>query len=254
MSTIANVIRASFSGALVVGDTHGDFQKFKAASDYATEHNLFFLSAGDLVDRGDNPYEVVELMHARMQAGTGGFIRGNHDDKFYRYAASAKVSFSRDAKKTLADVGAEREAKFLSMYTEIIDMPVVSDMYHKLDDIAIAHAASHPAMWDSTLKFGSEAKSRALFGEVNGEKDEDGYPVRLYNWVNEVPMGKTIIVGHDRTPVFNKPLYAPLERRNSNGGRAIFIDTGCGKGGFLTGLILSLNHGKFEVSTHVEFK
>ena len=78
----------------------------------------------------------------------------------------------------------------------------------------------------------------ALVGEVDGNVYEDGYPVRLYNWVDDIPMGKTVIVGHDMRPMFAKNLLTePLVVNNTNGGRAVFMDTGCGKGGKLSGAV-----------------
>lgn len=252
--TIATYIKNEWSGMLVISDVHGDFVQFKKAVDFAEANDLFLLSAGDLVDRGDKPYEVVELMYELVYTGRAGMTIGNHDDKYLRHFRGSKVRFSRDASKTLSDVGEARMDKFLKMYADIMEIPVFSGMFHKFDDIVVAHAASHKSMWDESLPFGSEAKSRAFYGEVNGEKDEEGYPVRLYNWVDEVPMGKTIIVGHDRNAVHGIPLVAPLEQRNSNGGRAIFIDTGEGKGGFVSGVVIKHEKSKFKITEYVDFK
>ncbi len=251
--TIAHYIKDGWKGMFIIGDVHGDYELFKMAVKYANEHNLFLLSAGDLVDRGRHPFEVVRHMHGLMRVGKAGFVIGNHDDKYRRYHYGAKVNFSHDAKQTLSDVGAERKAEFLKMYSEINDHPSLAGMFHVFDDIAVAHAASHPSIWDSSITFTSEARSRCLFGEVNGERDEEGFPVRLYNWIEEIPAGKTIIVGHDRTPVFNKVIYEPLIRVNANGGKAIFIDTGCGKGGFLTGIVVTHDESGFAVGKHVDF-
>lgn len=252
--TLATYIKNEWTGVLVISDTHGDFKQFKQAADYAEKNDLFLLSAGDLVDRGREPYEVVELMYELALTGRGGLVIGNHDDKYLRYGRGSKVSFSRDARQTLSDVGEARMDKFLKMYADIMQLPTFAGMFMKFGDIVVAHAASHKSMWDESLPFGSEAKSRAFYGEVNGEKDEDGYPVRLYNWIDEVPMGKTIIVGHDRKPVFNELLSAPLERSNSDGGKAIFIDTGGGKGGYITGVVIKHEKSRFKITEYVDFK
>lgn len=252
--TLATYIKNDWAGLLVISDVHGDFDQFKKAADYAEANDLFLLSAGDLVDRGDQPFEVVEMMYELVLTARAGLVIGNHDDKYLRYARGAKVSFSRDASKTLSDVGEDRKDKFLKMYTDIMTIPMYSGMFMKFDDIVVAHAASHASMWDESLPFGSEAKSRAFYGEVNGEKDADGYPVRLYNWVDEVPMGKTIIVGHDRNAIHGVPLTEPIEKRNSDGGRAIFIDTGGGKGGFVSGVVIKHEKSKFRITEFVDFK
>lgn len=244
----------TYDGMLVFGDVHSDYELFSAALDYATKQNFFFMGLGDLVDRGDKPYEVIEAMHKRMYDGHAGFTIGNHDNKFFRYANGAKVNFSRDAKETLAHVGPERMAEFLRMYCEIQTFTGQAAIHHKFDDIVLVHGASHPDIWDSNGKFGNSYRSRAMYGEVTGEVHSDGYPIRLYNWIDEIPIGKTVIVGHDRKPIHQVEITEPLIVSNKDGGKAIFIDTSCGKGGFLTGAVVL--HGKkgFYIDRYEVFK
>jgi hypothetical protein len=251
--SLANHVKKNFAGMLVIGDLHGDYEAFTAAHHHAETHNFFLMSLGDLVDRGPFPFETVSHMSRLVKDGRAGFTIGNHDNKYYRFRNGSKVSFSSDAKRTLADVGPERQAEFLDMYAGIIDTPLFSAMFHRFDDITLVHAASHPVMFESVEKFPDAARSRALYGETNGEVHPDGFPVRLYNWINEVPMGKTVVVGHDRKPIHNEAIVVPLVKTNANGGKAIFIDTGCGKGGFLTGMVVK--HDKhFKIDHFVEFK
>ena len=253
-NNLTNHVRNNFKGMLVFGDVHADYDSYMQAYNYAQAHNLFFMSLGDLVDRGRFPFETVLHMAQTVKSGAGGFTIGNHDDKYRRFFHGSKVSFSADAKQTLEDVGQERQAEFLQMYTELIETPVYSSMFHKFDDITLVHAASHPCMWEDTDKFGKSAQSRALVGETTGEKHPDGLPVRLYNWVDEIPMGKTVMVGHDRKPVFDVFITEALVKSNSNGGKAIFMDTGCGKGGFLIAAIVVHDKKCFKIDHYVEFK
>lgn len=252
--TLEKHVRDNFDGMLVIADIHGDFESYGRATAFADAAGLFVLSLGDLVDRGPSPFEVVSDMHARMKAGRAGFCVGNHDDKFRRLHHGAKVSLSLDARRTLESVGEERREHFLTMYTEVVEMSVMSGLFHTFGDYTFVHAASHPAMWEGVTELGKSARSRALVGETNGETYADGYPVRLYNWVDEIPMGKTVMVGHDKMAVFNVPLMAPLTKSSPNGGKAIFMDTGCGKGGFLTGAVFMKHKGKFRLETFKEFK
>ena len=252
MFNLAGHVEHSFAGMLVFSDVHGDYESFMRAYDYAKKHDYFFMSLGDLVDRGPFPFEVVHKMYLTVDNGQGGLTIGNHDDKFRRYANGSKVSFSLDAKRTLADVGPEREKDFLLYYKSLVETPVYSDYFHKFGDITLVHAASHPCMWENTTRFGDTAKSRALYGEVTGEKYEDGYPVRYYGWIDEVPMDKTVIVGHDRMP-FNKVSEFPVTRGNKNGGKVVFMDTGCGKGGYLSAAVVKCKNGKFTIEDIVGF-
>src|ERR1035437_8891436 len=117
MTNLANHVK-NFDGMLVFGDIHGDFESFSKAMAFAKSENYFFMSLGDLVDRGRQPFEVVQAMYEMMYEGRAGFTVGNHDNKFYRYANGAKVSFSQDGKQTLDDVGPERMEDFLKMRSE----------------------------------------------------------------------------------------------------------------------------------------
>lgn len=253
MNFLADRVKNNFNGILVFGDIHADYESYMKAYYYAKEHNLFFMSLGDLVDRGRFPYEVVMHMDDCVKAGIAGFTMGNHDDKFRRLFLGNKVSLSVDARRTLEDVGPDRRDHFLKTYHDMMETPVYSGLFHKFDDIILAHAASHPAMWEG-VTFDKTARSRALVGEADGSVDDNGLPVRLYNWIEEIPMGKTVIVGHDRKPIFDVSITVPLVRTNSNGGKAIFIDTGCGKGGFLTGAVIIHDKKHFKIDHYVEFK
>lgn len=252
--TLANYVRDNFDGVLVIGDVHGDFESFLKAQEYAESESFFLLSLGDLVDRGSNPYEVVSAMYKAMWNGRAGFVIGNHDNKHYRHIKGNKVSFSKDAKHTLDCVNKERMPEFQSMYSFIIEEKMFSGMYHKFDDITLVHAAGHHSLWDGTDTTKKSVISRFLVGETNGELYEDGYPVRLYNWMDEVPMGKTLIVGHDKQPIHNIPINEPMIISNSLGGKVIFLDTGCGKGGFLSGAVLVNTKKSFKLDKFMEFK
>jgi hypothetical protein len=66
-------------------------------------------------------------------------------------------------------------------------------------------------------------------------------------------MGKTVMVGHDRAPVFNTVITEPMVRTNSKGGKVIFMDTGCGKGGFLSGAVIFADKNRFVVDHFESF-
>ena len=253
MNEFTQYIKTTFDGILIFGDVHGDLNLLSKAHTYAIDNNLFFVSTGDLVDRGKNPYETVQLMYSVVRSRTGAFTVGNHDDKFYRYAKGNQVHLSHDAKQTLVDVGAARMDSFLSMYVDLIEDMPYSRLYHNFDDIYVSHAAAHANMFSG----GKITKSESyvyLVGETNGERYDNGYPVRLYNWVNNIPAGKTVIVGHDRTPVnYLDVIDTPVEKLGSLGGRAIFIDTGCGKGGHLTGAIIKNIDNNFSFDRFINF-
>ena len=74
-------------------------------------------------------------------------------------------------------------------------------------------------------------RARALFGQTARHTRADGRPVRLYRWVDEVPDGLVVVIGHD--PCVGDVL---LERRGVQGGRMIHLDSAAAKGGPVSAL------------------
>jgi protein phosphatase len=72
--------------------------------------------------------------------------------------------------------------------------------------------------------------ARALYGEPTGRLQPDGYPERSLRWVDRIPPGIRVYVGHDRRSADGRPYV----RRGQSGGEAVFLDTGAGKGGHLS--------------------
>lgn len=254
MFDLVDHVRRHFSGMLVIGDLHADLVALRRADEYAKKFKLFLMSLGDIVDRGDKPYECVYFMSELMDLHGAGMTIGNHDDKFRRLALGNNVHLTADQVQTLKDVGEDRREEFLEMYASIQTREGLSAVYHTFDQIVLTHAASHDDMWNNRGKFGSEARARAMYGEVTGEREDDGMPIRYYNWINEIPAGKTVIVGHDRKPIYNVSLQEPLVMDGSMGGKVVFLDTGCGKEGFLSGAVVKAGTGSFEIDSFVSFK
>jgi protein phosphatase len=72
--------------------------------------------------------------------------------------------------------------------------------------------------------------ARALYGQTTGRLQPDGYPERVLHWVDHIPAGMTVYVGHDRRSSDGRPYV----RAGRGGGTAVFLDTGAGKGGHLS--------------------
>ena len=99
--------------------------------------------------------------------------------------------------------------------------------------------------------YGEIDKSKP-FVEWNGQQ----YPARTYAWVDAIPNNKVVIVGHDRSPFEEIPAFESninqiVSKTNEQGGTVYFTDTGAGKGGFVSGVVVD-NDGL--VQNTVEFK
>jgi hypothetical protein len=251
---LSDYIRSSFDGILVLGDIHSNIEAFLKAVDFCKKENYFLLSLGDLVDYGHNPFEVIDALHELWLEERAGFVIGNHDDKFYRYYKGNKVRLSHGQEKTLELVGNDRLDDFFKKYMSIIEDPIFSSLYHRIGNFVFSHGAFHSSMVLLDEGVENEMKAYALYGETNGEYESDGFPVRLYNWIHDIPENVVSIVGHDRKPVFGETIFSPLHVTGNNGGKVIFMDTGCSKGGYLSGLAISINDRKFKIDKSLEFK
>ena len=208
----------------VVGDVHGD----AAAFAYAADTDRFLVQLGDLVDYGPDSAGALRIMFRLIDRGQGVFLLGNHDLKLARLLLGQAV---RANPQLMATVEQLDEALRVRVVAEAERAPLWLRSGHRL----FVHAGFHTDMLQGPAPPALVGRpvgisARALFGEPTGQLQEDGFPERSLRWVNRIPTGMTVYVGHDRRSQDGRP----LEQRARSGGRAIFVDTGAGKGGHLS--------------------
>ncbi|WP_135466961.1 metallophosphoesterase [Crenalkalicoccus roseus] len=231
--------RRGFAGLRVVGDVHGEAAAFAHAVAGAEAERLFLLQLGDLTDYGPDSPGVLRLMFGVLDRGQGRFLLGNHDHKLRRVLSGQRVRIAAEglgatlAQLEAAPDGAALKARLLA---EVAAAPA----WLRLDAWCFVHAGWHPRMLheppppDAGARRPDPLLSRALFGQVTSRMRPDGYPERLYGWVNRIPAGVTVHCGHDCRSTDGRPFV----ERGALGGRAVFLDTGAGKGGHLSWLDL----------------
>ena len=250
---LAPIIAAgNYRGVVAFSDIHAHAKKLKKGIRFAMKNNLFIVFLGDLVDSHDKPLETVTVVKKLLDENRAVFVIGNHDDKFYRYAKGNPVSLKSAQKKTLEDVPKKYRPLFLETMTDIVTHPN-SAYSHRIGNWTFVHGSAHRTLWDDRDTLTKRAQHRALYGEVNGERDENDFPVRLYNWVDEIPSGQNVVVGHDRNPMGQKlKKNGPYTHTGVQGGTATFTDMGCGKGkgGKLCLTVFSVEGDDVEMTGH----
>jgi len=231
----ADLQRRGFAGLRVVGDVHGDAVAFGHAAAGAEAERLFVLQLGDLTDHGPDSPAALRLMFGLLDARRGRFLLGNHDHKLRRALLGQKVQFAAEGLgRTLAQLEAAADGAALS--ARAIAEVAVAPAWLRLGDWVFVHAGFHPGMLGRPPPAEAGAQkpdpllSRALFGQVTGRLQPDGYPERLLDWVDRIPTGMVVYCGHDR----RSPDGRPFVLEGEAGGRAVFLDTGAGKGGHLS--------------------
>lgn len=217
----------------IIGDVHGCYIELVTlleqlgyvpdeAAGWRHPAGRRIIFVGDLVDRGPQTVEVVDLAVRMAEAGQALCVPGNHDDKLLRYLKGNKVKIAHGLEQSIAQLDALDAAaheRWIAAYRHFMErLPT----HLILDDglLVIAHAGMREDLQGGTSP---RVRSFALFGETTGEIDTFGLPVRI-DWAADYRGPAAVVYGH--TPV--------LEATWIN--RTIDIDTGCVFGGQLTAL------------------
>ncbi len=215
----------------VVGDIHGCYEEliqlleklgYSRAQQGMYKHpearKLVFL--GDLTDRGPQSIKVIELVYELVQQELALYSPGNHCDKLYRYFLGRDVQVRHGLETTVEEYQhlspthqEEISHKFKKLYEE-------APLYLQLDEgrLVVAHAGIREDFIGHTHK---RVRTFVLYGDITGEKHENGMPVRR-DWAKKYGGEPIIVYGH--TPV----------KESRRVGNTINIDTGCVFGGTLT--------------------
>lgn len=214
----------------VVGDIHGEPKALAHAVNSAPGHVILL---GDLIDGGTNSASVLRRAIKYIRSGKAKLLRSNHDDKLYRHLIGRKVQIGDELSITLKQLEAARDASFLQ--SKFIELYEAAPHWLKIPNYFLAHGAFHPEMLIYDLL--EEVPNRKQRDRLNwlslyaeGKPNpEGGLPIRTYNWIDDIPRDLTVLVGHDI-----RSREHPVTISNDVGGKAIFLDTGCGKGGHLS--------------------
>lgn len=228
----------------VIGDVHGMTRDFQTEVNKALNNNRFIIQLGDIVDYGPDSAGCVDLMYKLITNGQAAFIIGNHERKLEKYldqkrealndpdviagkksvTDKIKVKMKGGALKTLEQLDRIGDAKRELFETRFAVIMNYARHHIILDNNLFVHASSTPTMWKASQnRLSGFDENRAVFGEVDGF-GEDGFPNRLYNWVDDIPESHQVFVGHAILD-FEKI----ITKKGKRGGTAYFVDTGSGK-------------------------
>jgi len=208
----------------VIPDVHGEAEAFARCVNEARAEGRFILQLGDMVDRGPDSVGALTLMLDLMDAGAGLMLMGNHDWKIVRALQGRPVKLGPDPERTLREIAAEP-----GLSERLLSAAERMPFHIRHADRLFVHGAWHPAMTSHAPLDKSahdHVLSRALYGQTTGKRDPKGRPERVWDWVDELPAGLEVVVGHD----WRGPCVV-LRRTGAGGGSTVLMDLGCGKGG-----------------------
>lgn len=176
------------------------------------------LFLGDLVDRGPDSPGVLRLVMGMVGAGHALAVPGNHEDKLARALRGDRVTVSHGLELTLAQLS-EEPPQFVAEVEQFC-RELVGHLVLDGGALVIAHAGLKEAYHG---RASGRVRAFALYGDVTGETDEYGLPVRL-PWADDYRGRAVVLYGH--TPV-------PRAEWVNN---TMCLDTGCVFGGALSAL------------------
>jgi len=229
---------------MVIGDIHGNLVELQDKMMIARECNLYVLFLGDVIDYGTNNLDCFNIVYDLVRKGKASIVWGNHEKKLTKWIES---DFGKDFRgivgsglaMTVAEITAklDKDLKFKDRFTAKWHMLYFNSKQHFVfRNHLFTHGAGTKEMWNmSCHTLPGEHSNMAFFGQVDNALPQraDGIPNRIYNWVDDIENGKTVVVGHDP-----RDKTTPLTVVNKQGGKAIFLDTGSSKGGVLSHIVI----------------
>lgn len=232
------------SKVLIIGDVHANLPGFRKAVQFASSNNMHLICVGDLIDNGNDGPAVTKMMLELVKQNKASLIVGNHEWKIIRWIKGNDVKITPPNQITVDQMN--NDSSFLENFKELFEF--TKDFIKLSDSIYITHAAVDKSFWNSNDV--PTKKDLAVFKHGVSDTSKiyhyrgETYPIRVYDWVNDVPAGIKLFVGHDPRPMIGVPDFdnfqsAPEVVTNDLGGTVTFLDCGSGKGGSLCGVVLN---------------
>lgn len=192
----------------IIGDIHGCFHELKNLTlklGYSWETGIplhpdkrMLGFVGDLADRGPESLNVMEVVWKLVTKEHKAFYTpGNHCNKLYRYFLGNKVQITHGLETTVAEYEKLTQKEKQHIREHYMELYENAPLYLVLDEeqLVIAHAGIKESFIGKSC---SQVKTFVLYGDITGEKNPDGSPVRR-DWSKEYSGKAYIVYGH--TPV-----------------------------------------------------
>lgn len=209
----------------VIGDVHGCFHTLKALVEKIRKKysGISIYCVGDLVDRGNNSFKVLEFMMAENIQ----FTLGNHDFMFYSnmrdpFSLMAKSWNYNGAETTLASYKEK-----INLIDEHLDYIIGAPLFFNIQDCFISHAGisvKYKSYFENS--FPSDDELSILF-----KKDLDDQNSIIWARGNLLNIRKLQVVGHTH----RKEVFFDKDANT------VYIDTTAYGNNKLTSIIVNQN-------------
>lgn len=223
-----DALRANWRGVTVVGDVHGNLGGLRKAIAWAESRQNFLWMLGDVIDCGEDTLKAVEVVYRMVMDGKAGLALGNHERKIAKWLTNRESGRghtrlsdgNRVTVEALERLTKQNRRRWIGRFRALIGQAA---MIQELGSAVMVHAAVHPSFW--TCSDTGQVEHYALYGESDFST---GRYRQTHRWVDAVPSGKMVLVGHEMVASL------PTVVTGKKGGQVVFLDTGSGKGGYLS--------------------
>ncbi len=207
----------------VIGDIHGCYNTLVELVKKIREkyHAIQLYCVGDLVDRGNFSYEVIEFIITENIR----FTPGNHDYMFYHFIKEPQSQLGRAWLYNGSEPTISSYENRLEKLTEHLDAIISAPLFINLNDCFISHAG--------ISQFYRSRIPQYLFDDHDAldtilKKDVGNEHGILWTRDKLINIGKLQVVGHTRQEEINF----------SKSGNALYIDTSVYTGNKLSAAII----------------
>ena len=243
-----------FCGITNIGDAHGEYDLLVESIDWARSRGHLFMTTGDFIDYGPNNLKCINTLYERIMFGTAISTIGNHEKKILKWLDLYENGIDYNDKISLSEGNMVTVNEFLSLSDKEFKImaskfrAIINQSRHHIifGNKLFVHAAAEPSTFNTTApRLTGRLEVMALYGEIDpvNKKLANGYPNRIYEWINRIPEGKMVIVGHDIRSKTNVSKFV-----GDAGGTAVFLDTGAGKGGKLSSADFRINQDGDDIN------
>lgn len=222
-------LEANWRGITVIGDVHGDLRALNRALRWAQERQNYVWLLGDVVDYGADTLAAADAVYAAVMAGNARMVVGNHERKIARWLDQSEhgrchLRLNDGNRVTVEALNGLKKTARRQWTGRFRALLAHASLIQQIGNISLMHAAAHPSLWTHAPDSQS-IEQFALYGEGD---HSTGKFRRVHRWIDAVPAGKLVFVGHDTVGQFPTVLSGAL------GGQVVFLDTGSGTGGYLS--------------------
>jgi Calcineurin-like phosphoesterase len=221
-------LQSRWNGVTVIGDLHGNLPAMQQALQWAAARQHFVWLLGDVIDYGPDTLATADMAYRMVMSGEATLILGNHERKIARWLDqqehSRHVRLNDGNRVTITALNRLKplaRKQWIGRFRALLGHAALLTQF---GNITLLHAAAHPSLWEGTAN-PTLVEQFALYGEAD---HSTGKFRRVHQWVDAVPSGQMVFVGHDVVSQF------PTIVTGAKGGQVVFLDTGCGIGGHLS--------------------